>query len=217
MGALDTYNARTRRLLTDADKQFWSDFVLNDCINQARVRVASDTKCLRQLITNINLPTGQEVYNIIDTVNGGTPPNLGPYVIEVIAATVLWGNMRIRLQNRSFTEQDAKLRIFQSYITRPGSIAKMGANLIYFDPVPDHDYLSDWDVVIVPAPLERDTDPEPLAIVYQTCVPYYAAHIAKYNEQSLTESSIFFTKYKEERAAATWGTSGMLVRDAYRR
>jgi hypothetical protein len=225
VGALDTYNARTRRLLTDGDKQFWSDVVLNDAINSARRRIAGDTKCLRQLVTNITLPEGQEVYNIIDTVNGGTPTGLftdpmipiGPYVIEVIGVTVYWGNMRIRLQNRPYTEQDAKLRIFQSYVSRPGSIAMMGANQIYFNPVPDHDYTSDWDVVVVPPPLERDTDREPLPVVFQECVPYFAAHLAKYNEQSLTESNIFYEKYNTERTAAMYAFFGWRVRDAYRR
>lgn len=217
MGALDIYNARARRLLTDGNKQFWSDTELNDDINQARIRVCADTKCLRQLITNITLPANQEVYNIAETVDSGTPPNLGLNIVEVVAITIYWGNMRVRLQNRPYTEQDAKLRIFQSYLSRPGSVAMMGANTVYVNPVPDHPYNSDWDVVLVPDALITSSDREVIPTVFQPLVPYYAAHLAKYSEQSLSESDIFFKKYLMERQAASWAFMSARVRDAYRR
>lgn len=217
MGALDTYNARARRLLTDGNKQYWSDAELNDDINQARIRVCADTKCLRQLVLNVPLPARQELYNIVQTINGGTPPNMGTYVIEVIGVTIYWGNMRVKCQNRPFSEQDAKLRIFQNYLTRPGSLAMMGANTVYLNPVPDQAYNSDWDVVLVPPPLMTSSDPEVIPVVFQPLVPYYAAHLAKYGEQSLSESDIFFKKYIDERQAATWGFFGWRWRDAYRR
>lgn len=217
MGALDTYNARTRRLLSDGKKQFWSDQELHEHINDARIRIAGDTKCLRQLVTNIMLPPGQEVYNIVATINSGLPPNLGLNVIEVIGVTIYWGTMRVKCQNRPFTEQDAKLRMFQHYVTRPGSLAMMGANTVYLNPVPDHPYNSDWDVVLVPTPLGTSSDLEVLPVVYQRLVPWFAAHLAKYTEQSLSESDIFYTKYGRELVAANWAFFGARVRDSYRR
>lgn len=217
MGALDIYNARTRRLLTDGKKQFWTDQELTDDINQARIRVAADTKCLRQLVTDITVPAGQEVFNIVDTINRGTPPMLGLLVVEIISATLYWGNLRVKCQNRSFTEQDAKLRTFQSYVTRPGSLAMMGANTCYLNPVPDKDYRSDWDVVLVPQPLNTTADLEVLPVVFQNLVPWFAAHLAKYSEQSISESDIFYKKYINERQAASWAFFGQRWRDAYRR
>ena len=214
---LDTYNARARRLLTDGAKQFWSDQELNDDINQARCRIAADSKCLRQLITNITLPAMQELYPIVASVNSGTPPNLGARVVEVISVTIYWGNMRVRCRNLPFTEQDAKMRIFQNYLSRPGSVAMMGGNMVYLNPTPDHDYVSDWDVVVVPEPLLRDTDPEVIPVVFQPCVVYYAAHLAKYGEQSLSESNIFYQKYLLERQAASYHFLAARVRDSYRR
>ena len=217
MGALDLYNSRTRRLLTDGQKQYWTDQELNDDINEARVRIAGDTKCLRQLITNITLPASQEVFNIVETVNRGTPTNLGLQVVEVISVTLYWGNMRVKCQNRSFTEQDAKLRIFQNYITRPGSLAMMGANTLYLNPVPDQDYTSDWDVVLVPAPLNTSSDLEVLPVVFQGLVRWFAASLAKYSEQSMSESDVFYKKYLVERQAASYAFFGARFRDAYRR
>lgn len=217
MGALDTYNARARRLLTDSNKQYWSDADLNDNINQARCRIAADTKCLRQLVRDVPLPAMQELYPIVESVNFGNPPNIGARVVEVINVTIYWGNMRVRCRNLPWTEQDAKMRIFQNYLSRPGSCAMMGGNMLYLNPVPDHDYNSDWDVAIVPLPLERDTDPEVIPIVWQPCVAYYAAHLSKYGEQSLSESNIFYQKYLLERQAASWHFLGARVRDSYRR
>jgi hypothetical protein len=217
MGALDTYNLRTRRLLTDPNKNYWSDLELNDDINQARVRVAADTKCLRQLITGINLVANQENYPIVTTVNGGTPANFGLNVIEVISVTIYWGNMRVKCQNRSFTEQDAKLRIFQNYTTRPGSLAIMGGNNVYLNPVPDQAYVSDWDVVLVPNPLQVSADPEVLPVVFQGLPQWFAASLAKYGEQSMSESDLFYKKYLIERQAASFAFLSSRWRDAYRR
>jgi hypothetical protein len=217
MGALDTYNTRTRRLLSDPLKNYWQDPELNDDINQARVRVAADTKCLRQLITNIPLVAAQENYPIVGTVNTGTPANLGLQVIEIISVTIYWGNLRVKCQNRSFTEQDAKLRILQNYQTRPGSLAIMGGNNVYLNPVPDQAYVSDWDVVLVPLPLQSSNDPEVIPVVFQPLVAFFAAHYAKYSEQSIEESDIFYKKYLTERIASSFAFLSSRWRDAYRR
>lgn len=217
MGALDQYNARTRRLLTDAQKQYWSDSDLNDNINQARSRVCGDTKCLRQLVTQILLLPGQEHYNIIETVNSGMPPNLGLQLVELISVTIYWGAMRVICTNRPFTEQSAKLRIFANYRTRPASLAFMGSNTVYLNPVPDRPYMSDWDCVLIPQPLTTNADLEVIPMVFQNLVPWFAAHLSKYSEQSMSESDIFYQKYLNERQAACWAFFGARVRDAYRR
>lgn len=214
---LTTYLTYTQRLLSDPNNQYWSTTELTDDINQARVRVAGDTKCLRQLITSIPLATSQELYNIPTAVNAGTPSALGQYVLEVISVTIYWGNLRVKCQNRSFTEQDAKLRIFQNYQTRPGSLAMMGGNSVYLNPVPDQNYVSDWDCVIAPAPLTNGSQAEVLPLVFQPLVPFYAAHLAKYSEQSLGETDIFLKRYYTERMACMYAFYSARWRDAYRR
>jgi hypothetical protein len=214
---LTLYNTRTRRLLTDPNAQYWSDTELNDDINQARIRIAADTKCLRQLVTGVPVATGQELYPVVSTINSGTPTGLGSYVVEIISVTIYWGNMRVKCQNRSFSEQDAKLRLFQNYTTRPGSVAMLGGNMAYLNPVPDENYTSDWDVVVVPIALANDAQAEVIPTVFQPLVPWYAAHLAKYSEQSIQESDIFFKKYLLERQAATYAFFSSRWRDAYRR
>jgi hypothetical protein len=218
VSALSTYLLRTRRLLTDPNAQYWSDTELTDDINQARNRVCADTKCLRQLFTGITLATGVEQYNIATTVSSSTgTPNLGLYVVEVIGVTIYWGNMRVKCRNLPFTEQDAKLRIFQTYQTRPGSVAMIGGNTVYINPMPDQAYVSDWDCAIIPIPLVDNTSLEVIPVVWQNLVSFYAAHLAKYGEQSLSESDIFYKKYLTERQAGAFAQLGARYRDAYRR
>jgi hypothetical protein len=217
VGQLDTYTTQTRRLLSDPNAAYWSAQEITDDINTARNRVAADTKCLRQLVTAITLATNQELYPIVGTINTGTPANLGLQVIEVFSVTIYWGNMRIKCQNRSFTEQDAKLRVFQTYRTRPGSLAIMGGNNVYLNPVPDQSYQSDWDVAIIPAPLTSSASLEVIPTVFQGLVPYYAAHLAKFSEQSLNEADLFYKKYGVERQAASFAFLSSRFRDAYRR
>lgn len=214
---LTLYQTRTLRLLHDSLQQFYQTPELNDYINQSRQRIAADTKCLRQLITGVALTANQELYNIVSLINAGAPANMGLQVLEIISGTVYWGTQRVILQNRSFSEQNAKLRIWQSYSTRPGSIARMGANQIYINPTPDQAYVSDFDCVITPTPLALDTDPEVLAVPFQNLVPYYAAHLAKYNMEAFGEAQIFYEKYLVERQAAMWAFSSARVRDYYRR
>jgi hypothetical protein len=217
VGALDTYTTYTRRLLTDPNSQYWGTQEITDDINQSRNRVCADTKCLRQLVTGITLTAAQELYPISATVSTGTPANLGAYVVEVISVTIYWGNLRVKCQNRSFTEQDAKLRIFQNYQTRPGSLAMMGGNNVYLNPVPDQAYTSDWDVVIIPAPLTSSASIEVIPPVWQPIVPFYAAYLAKHSEQSLEEADIFYKRYLTERQAAAFANLSARWRDAYRR
>lgn len=214
---LNYYTTLTRRLLSDPSAQYYSAQDITDDINQARIRVAADTKCLRQLILGINLVAAQENYPIVATVNGGNPANQGINVIEIISVTIYWGNLRVKCQNRAFTEQDAKLRIFQNYQTRPGSLAIMGGNNVYLNPVPDQAYVSDWDVVLVPPPLTSDSTPETIPTVFQGLVPWYAARLAKYEEQSLQEADVFMAQYLRERQAAAFAFLSSRWRDAYRR
>jgi hypothetical protein len=214
---LATYLTYTQRLLSDPNNQYWSVAELTDDINQARVRVCGDTKCLRQVITGIALTAAQEQYQIASTVSTGTPANLGLYALEVVGVTIYWGTLRVKCQNRSFTEQDAKLRIFQNYQTRPGSLAMMGGVYVYLNPVPDQAYVSDWDVVFAPLPLTSTAQAETIPVVFQPLVPFFAAHLAKYGEQSLSESDIYYKKYLIERQASMYAFFSARWRDAYRR
>jgi len=54
--------------------------------------------------------------------------------------------------------------------------------------------------------------------VFQPLVQWFAAHLAKYGDQSLTEAeNVFYKKYINERQATMWHFFSSRFRDAYRR
>jgi hypothetical protein len=68
---LSGYITEVRRLLHDANGNFYSDTQLTDYINSARERVVRDTGCLRTIqVTQVPAPVPQA-----STVGGITPTN----------------------------------------------------------------------------------------------------------------------------------------------
>ncbi len=61
MPTLAQYRLECRRLLHDSTGRYWSNDELDDYINDARLRVTSDTGCLRRLVTAY-LTTSREQY-----------------------------------------------------------------------------------------------------------------------------------------------------------
>lgn len=62
MATLSEYITECRRLLHDANGNFWSDPELTDYINEARAHLVRDTGCLRKIQT-LTFVIGQEVYS----------------------------------------------------------------------------------------------------------------------------------------------------------
>lgn len=73
MATLDTYITDVRRLLHDANGNFYSDQQLTDYINSARERVVRDTGCLREIIVT------QTPCQVATALNGATPTNPVPW------------------------------------------------------------------------------------------------------------------------------------------
>lgn len=82
---LATYRLECRRLLHDASAKFWSNDELNSYINDARDRVASDTGCIRRLVTAY-ISEGIEQYPIggvtgFNLTDGGSGYADGTYAL----------------------------------------------------------------------------------------------------------------------------------------
>ena len=118
---LSTYITQVRRLLHDANANFWSDQELTDDINEARSRLVRDTGCLRSLQTSAVL-TNQEVYSY-DTLN--------PLTVDVININLYWGNTRVPLRYLPWSQFNAELRFWQNYIGRPQAFSIYGQQQIY--------------------------------------------------------------------------------------
>ncbi|NDD54961.1 hypothetical protein EBZ39_14055, partial [bacterium] len=69
MATLSGYITEVRRLLHDANGNFWSNQDLTAYINSARERTVRDTGCLRY-IRQVNLLQNVETFNLNDLPNG---------------------------------------------------------------------------------------------------------------------------------------------------
>lgn len=187
---LQTYITQCQRLLHDPNSNFWSVSELTDYINESRNRICEDTKCLRSLQTGITLTAGQELY-VVNTIL----PAVAGQVVDILGISLYWGNTRLKLCYASFSEFDAMLRAWQLYQTRPVYFTRMGAQQVYFGPIPDQAYVTDWDVAIQPPPLVNLYDVETIPPPFQEPIQYYACYKAKFKEQSLGEAKIFKDEY----------------------
>jgi len=208
MTTLSNYITSTRRLLHDANANFWSDSELTDYINAGRNRVTSDTGCSRAL-QSYSLIQGQESY-----VFSSVLP-LGSTTIDVLNLTLLWGNMRVPMNYMPFTEFNAKMRVWQSYQGRPVVFTVYGQSTVYVGPVPDMVYVTEWDTVVSPAPLVNATDVDTILFPYTEPVTYYAAYMAKYKEQSYQEAQLFHDEYKSKALTAIRSSMTRRLPSAY--
>lgn len=139
---------------------------------------------------------------VIDT-GGGSGANVSaqlfnPLTLDVMNVTVLWGSERVVLNRMPFTQLQATIRSWLGYTQRPGYLASYGQNTWYIGPIPDQSYTSEWDTIVTPSPLVNTTDISVIAYPYSECVPYYAAHVCKFQEQSYAEADKFLEVYTKK-------------------
>ena len=204
---LSTYITLVRRLLHDANANFWTDAELTDYINFARNRLVRDTGCLRQLQTDATV-IGQEVY-------GFSTLAAGAQTMDVININLYWGNTRVPLRYLPWTQFNSELRFWQNYIGRPIAFSMYGPTSYYLSPVPDQVYVTELDTVIMPTDLTLpgtiDTIPDP----WTSPVPFYAAYWAKYKEQSYGEAELFKNEYLKHVQSVLTSTYTRRMPDPY--
>jgi hypothetical protein len=208
---LTFYQTQVSRLLHDPNFQYWPQTELTDYINEARNRIAQDTKALRQLVKGIVLTAQQEVYypqQLLTPVAG--------QIVDVMGITIYWGTQRIKLGTGSFTQVDAQLRTWGNFFSRPIAYAKVGATQIYLAPNPDQAYVSDWDVAVIPNALTSDSTPEQMPVPFQESVQYYAAYKAKFKEQSIGEANIFLKAFIQNLAWCSRAFNQRVIPNPYR-
>jgi hypothetical protein len=185
---LSSYITQTRRLLHDANGNFYSDSELTDYINEARNRLNRDTGVLRSYQTS-TVATNQESYSL-NSMSGVSADTM-----DVININLIWGNTRIPLRYLPWTQFNAELRFWQNYVGRPIAYSMYGPSTFYISPVPDQDYAVELDTIVAPSNLVNASDIDTIADNYTSPVAYYAASVAKYKEQSYGESEIFKQEY----------------------
>lgn len=190
MPVLSTYITQVRRLLHDVSGAFWTDSELTSYINMARDRLVRDTGCLRTIQSSATV-TNQETYTF-----SSLPSSTN--TVDIININLYWGNTRVPMRYLPWTQFNAELRFWQNYIGRPVAFTMYGPQTFYLGPVPDQVYTLELDTVISPNDLVDDTTVEQIPDPWTEPVKYYAAHQAKYQEQSYGESEIFKQEYVKQ-------------------
>jgi hypothetical protein len=194
---LNAYISQVQDLLHDPFAQLWSLTQLTAYINEARNRVAQDTKCLRQIVLPSDFPTltfnvGQERYQLATYL----PPPYNTTLVDVMGITVIVNNERYKMKYWPYTQLDTFMRGWVNYEDWPIVFSRIGGNsYIYIAPVPNQTYQTEWDLSVVPAPLVTDADPEPIGVPFQEPVQYYAAYKAKLLMQAQGEAKYFLDLY----------------------
>jgi hypothetical protein len=191
MPTLNDYIVETRRLLHDVNGNFWTTPEIIDYVNDARAHVVQDSGCKR-VIQSFTMSVGQETiayspYHrvlirlifLISTSIGVTPAS----------RCTTWRGQILTPSCGSGKTTTAGPLAFSIY----------GVKTIYIGPKPDQTYELEIDTVVLPTALvntgDDDTDiPTP----FTEAVAYFAAHKAKYQEQSYGESEIFKQEYTKQ-------------------
>ena len=191
MTILSDYITQTRRLLHDGSGQFWTDTELTDYINAGRNAVVSDTGCNR-ILQSYSLVASQEAYPYTLLPQGAS-------TIDVINVTILWGTQRVPLDYMAFTEFNAKLRGWQTFVSRPTVFTTYGNQSVMIGPVPDQIYPAEFDTVVLPFQMTLgSTTADTLVYPYTDPVAYYAASQAKEKTQEMGEAEAFMNLYKQK-------------------
>ena len=133
---------------------------------------------------------------------------LSANTFDTLNITLLWGNMRIPMGYQPYTEFNLKMRVWQSFQSRPVMHSCYGQQTVYVGPIPDQTYQVEFDTVVAPGALTNLAASDTISIPFTDPVPYYAAYFAKYKEQSYDEATRFLEEYNRRigmavRSAAT--------------
>jgi hypothetical protein len=138
----------------------------------------------------------------ITDVGGGTGAQVVAGVIsantyDVLGVSVVWGTERYALFWAAFSNFSAKLRVWLStaYQRQPECWAVYGNTQFFVGPPPDQPYQFEVDSLVLPTPLADYTTIDPIPVVVQDPIKFYAAHLAKMNNQAYGEAEMMLAAY----------------------
>jgi len=149
-----------------------------------------------------------------EVINFAALPS-GLQTLDILNVNIYWGNSRIPLRYLPWTQFNAQLRYYQNYIGRPIAFSIFGQSQIYVGPIPDQAYVAELDTVILPTTMVNLNDTDTINEPYDTVVQFYAAHLAKYYEQSFGEAEIYLQQYKQKAQSVLTSTFTRRIPDPY--
>jgi len=188
---LSEYRTRVRRLLNDAQGNYWTTPELNAYINEAREKTATDTACVR------SFQLGTLLQNVDKYLFRDLLPN-GSKTIDVLGIQPIFGNTRYSLRYYEYTYLTAFYRPWTQYQQLPVAFSIYGPNILYIAPAPNVDYAStEFDTAIIPDQLINDNTEDIIPEPYTDAVKYYAARLAKLRMQQYEEGLAYDKLYTQ--------------------
>jgi hypothetical protein len=216
VAALSDYQAQVQDLLHDPLAQQWPTSSLTNYINEARNRLAQDTKCLRQILTPDVYPSMQFVQGTeFITPQTFLPSPFGAQLVDVLNIVVIVNQQRTTLLYRPYTWLTTFMRSWANYQQWPQFWSRVSPIQFCIAPVPNITYTTEWDVAINPTPMVNLTDQDTIPIPFQEPVQYYAAYKAKINQQSQGEAAFFLNEYQRVKKACFAGYATRIIPNPY--
>jgi len=133
-------------------------------------------------------------------------------VFDIVSVSVIYGNLRIVLEEMSFTKMNARLRAYSPvYQNCPVGYARYGPTTIYLAPAPSQAFTLEADCCVYSGDLTADDDADALPYPYTDPVPYYACFKAKLYERRLDEALRYFNEFQARCASAQGARTGQLM------
>lgn len=135
----------------------------------------------------------------INPVGGGsgaaiTVGAINANTFEVLQVNLIWGAGRYSLLWKPWSEFSTMMRAWVNTQSRPLAWSFYGPGQIYLGPLPDQTYQLELDSVILPTDLSGGTA-DPIPVVCQDPVKFYAAYLAKNYIQQFGEAEKFKGDY----------------------
>lgn len=117
---------------------------------------------------------------------------------DILGISVFDGNERIAMLWQPFSVFSARLRLWttSAYQRRPIMWAVYGNAQFYVGPPPDKSYQFELDTIVLPTALSDYTTADPIPTVMQDPIKFYAAHLAKLNNQAYGEAEMLLSAYQ---------------------
>jgi hypothetical protein len=197
---LTDYAAQVTDLLHDPENQIWTQSQITGYVNQGRDQVATDSWCLRQILTPDAYPTlvFTQGFEFFDPT-AFLPSQFGSVLVGVHGITVIINNYRRALKYAPYMWLSANYRKFTNTQSQPIYFSRISPTQMVIEPVPSQSYTCEFDIAVLPTDLTgANGEVDQIPVPFQSPVQYYAAYKAKVNQQQLQEAQLFMGLYNVE-------------------
>ena len=118
---------------------------------------------------------------------------------DVLGVHLIWGSMRYSLRWLEFSKFSALRRLWLATGNQrqPDTWAVYGNAKLYVAFPPDQSYAVEFDSVVLPTPLTDYVATDPIPVMLQDPIKFYAAFLAKYNQQAYGEAEMQKAAYRQ--------------------